>query len=113
MAHTSIAPSFDAGDEGEEEREKDYDAYWQHVHCKPRERRPTLGHHWFIQRAVGAAAAHPPKVEGEAAAGMTVPPRRQEVADLGQGPTVRVEGAPRPSQMGVAPGAHRRRWDRL
>ena len=74
--------------------------------CRPRERRPILGHPWFIQRAVvAAAAAHPPKVEVETVAGKAVPPRRQEVADLGQGPTVRVEGVIPPSQMGVARGA--------
>ena len=36
---------------------------------------------------------------------MRAPPRRREVADLGQGPAVMVEGAPRFSQMGVVPGA--------
>jgi hypothetical protein len=51
-----------------------------------------------------AATVHPPRAEVKAAAGMRVPLRRQEVADLGQDPAARVEGAPRLSQMGVAPG---------
>ena len=51
-----------------------------------------------------AAAAHPPRAEVEAAAGMIAPLRRQEVADLGRDPAVRVEGSPRLSQTGVAPG---------
>ena len=58
----------------------------QHL-CRPRERRPTLGHHWFIPRAVGAAAAaHSPKVEVETAAGMTAPTLRRGVS-----PTMQVE----------------------
>ena len=70
---------------------------------RPRERRPILGPPWFIPRAVGAAAAPPPKVETETAAGVTADsPRHREALDLGGGPAVRAVGAPPRNRPGVA-----------